>query len=109
MTSKAAGPTERPKRGSPLRTHRGALPHCLRKALALALASQSDYALLKYNGGDRPTFSDVLKMVGGSREIGKYLFKSLFNDKGKRLEKCQKRFDILRGKRLWFSKWRKGR
>lgn len=53
--------------------HHGALPHALRKALALALASHSDYALLKYNGRDRPTFADVLKMVGGSREIGKFL------------------------------------
>jgi hypothetical protein len=55
------------------RPHRGALPHGLRKALAHALAVQSDYALLKYDGADRPTFADVLKMVGGSRKIGKYL------------------------------------
>jgi hypothetical protein len=53
--------------------HRGALPHGLRKALALALVSQSDYALLKYNGGDRPTFADVLMMVGGSAKIGTFL------------------------------------
>lgn len=53
--------------------HRGALPHGLRKALALALATQSDYALLKYNGGDRPTFADVLMMVGGSAKIGTFL------------------------------------
>jgi hypothetical protein len=57
----------------PARPHRGALPHGLRKALALALASQSDYALLKYNGADRPTFADVLKMVGGSAKVGKFL------------------------------------
>ncbi|MFO0822818.1 MAG: TROVE domain-containing protein [Gemmataceae bacterium] len=55
------------------RPHRGALPHGLRKALALALASQSDYALLKYNGSDRPTFADVLKMIGGSAKLGKFL------------------------------------
>ena len=55
--------------------HRGALPHSLRKALAYALALQSDYALLKYNSGDRPYFADVLKMVGGSGKIGKYLEK----------------------------------
>ncbi len=53
--------------------HRGALPHGLRKALALALATQSDYALLKYNGGERPTFADVLMMVGGSAKIGTFL------------------------------------
>jgi hypothetical protein len=63
------------KTGKQPRPHRGALPHNLRKALAHALAAQSDYALLKYNGDDRPTFADVLKMVGGSREIGKYLEK----------------------------------
>jgi hypothetical protein len=61
--------------GKQARPHRGALPHGLRKALAHALAVQSDYALLKYNGDDRPTFADVLKMVGSSREIGKYLEK----------------------------------
>jgi TROVE domain len=63
------------KTGKQPRAHRGALPHSLRKALAHALAIQSDYALLKYIGEDRPTFADVLKMVGGSREIGKYLEK----------------------------------
>ena len=57
----------------PARPHRGALPHGLRKALALALATQSDYALLKYDGADRPTFADVLKMVGGSAKIGAFL------------------------------------
>lgn len=56
--------------------HRGALPHALRKALALALAEQSDANLLKYNGTDRPTFRDVLLMVGGSKELGKYLEKA---------------------------------
>lgn len=60
----------------PARPHRGALPHGLRKALALALASQSDYALLKYNGSDRPTFADVLKMIGGSAKVGKFLRKA---------------------------------
>jgi hypothetical protein len=49
--------------------HRGSLPHCLRKALALALAECSDYELLKYNDGQRPTCADVLKMVGGSRKL----------------------------------------
>lgn len=44
-----------------------------RKALAIVLASQSDANLLKYNGKDRPTFRDVLLMVGGSKDIGKYL------------------------------------
>ncbi len=63
------------KPGAHARQHRGALPHALRKALAHALAEQSDFALLKYNGSDRPTFADVLKMVGGSKEIGKYLEK----------------------------------
>ena len=29
----------------------------------------SDYELLKYDGRDRPTFADVLKMVGGSRKL----------------------------------------
>ncbi|MEZ6043117.1 MAG: TROVE domain-containing protein [Planctomycetaceae bacterium] len=61
------------KSGRKARGHRGALPHALRKALAVALASQSDAHLLKYNGGDRPTFRDVLMMVGGSKAIGKYL------------------------------------
>jgi hypothetical protein len=49
--------------------HRGSLPHCLRKALAAALAECSDYELLKYNDGERPTCADVLKMVGGSRKL----------------------------------------
>ncbi|HYH64758.1 MAG TPA: TROVE domain-containing protein [Urbifossiella sp.] len=57
----------------PAHKHRGALPHGLRKALALALATQSDFALLKYNGGGRPTFADVLLMVGGSAKIGTFL------------------------------------
>jgi hypothetical protein len=61
--------------GEHARKHRGSLPHALRKALAQALAKQSEFALLKYNGTDRPTFADVLKMVGGSKEIGKYLRK----------------------------------
>jgi hypothetical protein len=65
----AAKPGEHPRK------HRGSVPHALRKALAHALAKQSDYALLKYNGSDRPTFADVLKMVGGSAKIGKYLEK----------------------------------
>jgi hypothetical protein len=65
----AAPPGEHP------RQHCGSLPHALRKALSRALAQQSDFALLKYNGSDRPTFADVLKMVGGSKKIGKYLEK----------------------------------
>src|SRR6202040_2055986 len=63
------------KPGEHARHHHGSLPHALRKALAHALAKQSEFALLKYNGTDRPTFADVLKMVGGSKEIGKYLDK----------------------------------
>lgn len=66
---------EAAKTGKQPRPHRGSLPHALRKALAHAFAVQSDYALLKYDASDRPTFADVLKMVGGSREIGKYLEK----------------------------------
>jgi hypothetical protein len=49
--------------------HRGGLPHGLRKGLARALSASSDYELLKYNDGNRPTFADVLKMVGGSRKL----------------------------------------
>jgi hypothetical protein len=49
--------------------HKGALPHCLRKGLAAALAECSAYELLKYDSRDRPTFGDVLKMVGGSRKL----------------------------------------
>jgi hypothetical protein len=49
--------------------HRGSLPHALRKGLAAALAGFSDYELLKYNDGNRPTFADVLKLVGGSRKL----------------------------------------
>ena len=64
------------KSGRKARGHRGALPHALRKALALALADQRDANLLKYNGTDRPTFRDVLLMVGGSKAIGKYLEKA---------------------------------
>ncbi|HZZ79992.1 MAG TPA: TROVE domain-containing protein [Gemmataceae bacterium] len=63
------------KAGEHPRRHHGSLPHALRKALAHALAKQSEFSLLKYNGSDRPTFADVLKMVGGSKEIGKYLQK----------------------------------
>ncbi len=61
--------------GHKVRAHHGSLPHSLRKALAHALAIQSEYALLKYNGKDRPTFADVLMMVSGSKEIGEYLEK----------------------------------
>lgn len=61
---------------------RGSVPHALRKALALALCEQSEASLLKYNGKDRPTFGDVLLMVGGSRKLGKYLE----NHTGKRRE-----------------------
>lgn len=64
------------KSGRKARGHRGALPHVLRKALALSLADQRDANLLKYNGKDRPTFRDVLLMVGGSKAIGKYLEKA---------------------------------
>jgi hypothetical protein len=64
------------KSGRKARQHRGALPHSLRKALALALADQHDANLLKYNGKDRPTFRDVLLMVGGAKAIGKYLEKA---------------------------------
>ena len=63
------------KSGRKARVHRGTMPHALRKALALALSAQSDANLLKYNGKDRPTFRDVLLMVGGSKAIGKYLEK----------------------------------
>jgi hypothetical protein len=59
------------------RAHRGTVPHALRKALAIALASQSDANLLKYNGKDRPTFRDVLLMIGGSKAIGKYLERTI--------------------------------
>jgi hypothetical protein len=62
-----------PAQGGARPRHRGALPHGLRKALALALATQTDYALLKYNGDARPTFADVLKMVGGSAQVGRFL------------------------------------
>lgn len=75
MTTTEQQKAEAAQAGRQARPHRGALPHGLRKALAHALAVQSDYSLLKYNGADRPTFADVLKMVGGSREIGKYLEK----------------------------------
>lgn len=46
--------------------YKGSLPHCLRVALALAFTKQSLYGLLKYNTDDRPTFGDVLRMLGGS-------------------------------------------
>jgi TROVE domain len=75
MTTTDEQKAEAAKTGKQPRAHRGALPHGLRMALAHAVAVQSDYSLLKYNGDDRPTFADVLKMVGGSREIGKYLEK----------------------------------
>lgn len=54
--------------------YRGGLPHCLRKALALAFANQSAYGLLKYNADDRPTFGDILLMVKGAT-IKKFLQK----------------------------------
>ena len=48
----------------------------LRKALAHALATQTEYAFCpKYHGKTRPTFADVPETVGGSKEIGKYLEK----------------------------------
>jgi len=49
--------------------HKGSLPHGLRKGLARVLAGCSAYELLKYNDDNRPTFADVLKMVGGSRKL----------------------------------------
>jgi hypothetical protein len=49
--------------------HKGGLPHCLRKGLARVLSECSPYELLKYNDDNRPTFGDVLKMVGGSRKL----------------------------------------
>ena len=52
--------------------HKGALPHGLRKALAAALAKATPYELLKYDGTDRPTFADVLKMVSGSQKLRKF-------------------------------------
>lgn len=76
MTSAEGQKDERKESGTPAHSHCGSLPHGLRKALAYSLATQSDYALLKYNGSDRPTFADVIKMVGGSRKIGKYLEKA---------------------------------
>jgi hypothetical protein len=49
--------------------HQGSLPHSLRKGLAAVLAECSDYELLKYNNRERPTFADVLHIVGGSRKL----------------------------------------
>jgi hypothetical protein len=49
--------------------HTGSVPHGLRKGLAAVLARCSDYELLKYDDRDRPTFADVLHMVGGSRKL----------------------------------------
>jgi hypothetical protein len=49
--------------------HKGGLPHGLRKGLAAVLAGLGDYELLKYDDRHRPTFADVLKMVGGSRQL----------------------------------------
>ena len=54
------------------RRHKGTLPHGLRKGLAAALAKATPYELLKYDGADRPSFADVLKMVGGSRKLKKF-------------------------------------
>ena len=45
--------------------YHGAIPHCLRRALSVAFASQSIYGLLKYNSADRPTFGDILLTLGG--------------------------------------------
>ncbi len=45
----------------------------------MAFASQSEYALLKYDATDRPTFADVLKMIGGSAKIGKFLHRATGN------------------------------
>jgi len=66
--------------------HKGSLPHGLRKALASALASQSLYGLLKYDGANRPNFADVLKIVSGDAAMRKYgrpdgypLSKSVYN------------------------------
>lgn len=53
--------------------YKGGLPRCLKKALNLALATESAYGLIKYNGEDRPTFGDVLKMVGGDAKMGRWL------------------------------------
>jgi hypothetical protein len=76
MTTPEQQKAEAARSGQQARPHRGSLPHGLRKALGHALAVQGDYALLKYDGADRPTFADVLKMVGGSRRVGKYLEKA---------------------------------
>jgi len=67
MGSKSVDASDKAAKRS--RAHYGAFPHCLRKGLARALAASTDKALLKYNGDDSPKFSDVLKMVGGSRKV----------------------------------------
>lgn len=76
MSASDEAKAEDVKSGRKARGHRGTLPHALRKALAVVLADQRDANLLKYNGKDRPTFRDVLLMVGGSKDIGKYLEKA---------------------------------
>jgi hypothetical protein len=83
-----------PKPGTHPRQHRGALPHALRKALAHALATQSEFALLKYDSSDRPTFADVLKMVGGSEKIGRYLEK-VTGEKRPNWPVCKALFEYL--------------
>jgi len=52
--------------------HKGSLPHSLRKGLAEAIAASSLYGLLKYSSSSqRPSMSDVLKMIGGSKKLPK--------------------------------------
>lgn len=49
-------------------THKGTLPHSLRKGLADAIRQTPAYSLIKYKN-QKPSFKDVLAMIGGSKRV----------------------------------------
>jgi hypothetical protein len=51
------------------------LPNCLKRGLADAFQKFDEYALLRYDSDDRPTFGDVLRMIdrGEGRAVSKAL------------------------------------
>ncbi len=70
--------------GGNVATHKGSLPHCLRKGLAQAFADFNVYDLLKYDSDSRPSFKDLLLMIdrkGGGWPLPKPVFEYLVNGK----------------------------
>lgn len=89
--------------GGNVATHKGSLPHCLRKGLAQAFADFNTYDLLKYDSDNRPSFKDVLLMIdrkGGGWPLSKPVFEYLVNrkitDDAPEMLKARKEFFALK-------------